>query len=319
MDDLIQRYCAGELTDLELGRLRAWRKAAPENEARFNELVRLWELSGPGLTAGRSRPPAALRSVLSEAERRRDHERRDSRYRMSLWWAVAATVVLAAGGGWLVWRELDRPKPLAAAEFSTGEQETVTVALNDGSFVRLGPKSRLAFTPHERRRDVWLDGRAYFAVARDPARPFQVRTRAGLATVLGTRFEVVVDREDMRLAVVEGRVSLAARGDRVEVGPGEVSHVRGQSPPSVMKVEDIHRLLDWPKGILVFQATPLPQVASELGRHFGVRVVLDTSKLGDRVVTAWFESEKLEVVLTTICRVTQTTCVLKGDSVTLTP
>ncbi|MEO8448903.1 MAG: FecR domain-containing protein [Gemmatimonadota bacterium] len=319
MDDLIQRYFVAGLSDLESGRLRLWRKAAPENEARFQALCRVWELSGPEVAGGRERPPSALEAVLTEAERRREDSIGSSARGLAGWWAAAAVAIVAISGGWFAWRQAGLFSPFSAAELSTGEKETVTVTLSDGSFVRLGPKSRLVLMPRRGSRDVLLEGLAYFAVAKDPSRPFHVRTRAGDATALGTRFEVRVEQDDLRLAVVEGRVALDAGGNRIEVGAGEVSHARGGAPPSVVKVEDIHAALDWPRGLLVFQATPLPEVAGELERHFGVRMVLTSPELSKRMVTAWFEDEKLEVVLTTVCRVTQTSCTLRGDSATLAP
>src|SRR6185295_580464 len=99
MDDLIQRYFVAGLSDLESGRLRAWRKAAPENEARFQGLCRVWELSGPEAASGRERPPSALEVVLAEAERRRDDTVASRSRGLAGWWAAAAVAILAIGGG----------------------------------------------------------------------------------------------------------------------------------------------------------------------------------------------------------------------------
>jgi len=317
MDHLISRYLTGELTDLETGRLRSWRKAAPENEERFRTLVRAWELSGPESARGRTRPPGVLATVVDEAERRRRVPRLRGGGRAG-WWAAAAATVLFAGSALIAWRVTDRPA-LSAAEINTGVGETSTVTLSDGSFVRIGEESRLSIVPRAGVREVRLEGRAYFAVAPDPEHPFRVLTRAGEATALGTRFEVRVGHDDLRLTVVDGRVALAVGGDRVEVSAGEVSHARRGEPPSVIKVDDVQATLDWARGLLVFQATPLPQVAHELGRHFGVETVLTSPALADRKVTAWFGDERLEVVFTTVCRVTQTKCSVRRDTVTLSP
>lgn len=314
MDELIQRSFSGGLSDLEAGRLRSWRRASPENETHYLEMRRLWELTSPEAVPGRSMPPGALERVLTTARRRKS---RRIGWRTGL---AAAAVVLAMAGG--VWYGLDRwegPLPIGAAEFSTGDNERVTITLNDGSFVRLGPRSRLSFIARPGARDIWLDGRAFFAVAPDPRRPFQVRTRSGSATALGTQFEVLVEADNLRLAVVEGRVALEAEGGEVEVGAGEVSHTRAGLPPSVVKVDDFSALVDLPTKLLVFQATPLPQAARELERHFGVTTRLTSPLLADRLVSAWFEGESLELVVTTICRVTQSSCTIRGDTVVVQP
>lgn len=47
MDELIQRSFSGGLSDVEAGRLRSWRRASPENEIHYLEMLRLWELTSP--------------------------------------------------------------------------------------------------------------------------------------------------------------------------------------------------------------------------------------------------------------------------------
>src|SRR5207247_1917000 len=84
-----------------------------------------------------------------------------------------------------------------AQEFVTGATEAATIHLRDGTVVRLAPQSRLRLTGVPGVREVTLDGRAYFAVAKLAGRPFTVKSRGGQAVVLGTRFEVDARGEEM--------------------------------------------------------------------------------------------------------------------------
>jgi transmembrane sensor len=205
--------------------------------------------------------------------------------------------------------------PLGAAEFVTGARETATVTLTDGTIVRLAPGSRLRLPTGGVTRDVWLDGQAYFAVKSDSARPFIVRTQAGDATVLGTRFELRTREDELRLVVVEGRVALEAGGEKVEVGADEVSHVKDGAGPSLARVDNVHELLEWTEGLLIFQSTPITQVSRELARHFGVSIEIQDSRIADRKVTGWFTDETLDEVLIAICRASGIDCTLEGDTV----
>jgi len=220
--------------------------------------------------------------------------------------AAAAALVLSVGSVFLL-----RQTPEAV--FTTGQDQTSTVTLLDGSVVRLGPDSRLQIWTADN-RSVSLDGAAFFAVASDSSNPFTIRTESGDAEVLGTRFELRAEPESLRLVVVEGRVALEAEGQRVEVEKGAMSSILRGSVPELPRVADVWDLLDWSGGLLIFQTTPLAQVMEEVSVHFGVSVNIGDSALARRTVTAWFDDETVEEVVGTICQVVGATCTI-GDTV----
>jgi len=227
------------------------------------------------------------------------------------WWAVAAAAALALAVG--LPRILRTPERM----FATGAGQTLTVPLADGSVVRLGPDSRLRVPEADARR-VRLSGLAFFAVAPDSAHPFLVRTARGEAQVLGTRFELRSHADSVRLVVVEGRVKLSGAGGAVEVARGGVATIAGRARPSVAQAVDLRHLLDWPQGVLIFQATPLSRVLEEVGARFGRPFVVRDSALARRTVTAWFENEPLDQVVNTVCLVVGARCSV-GDTLVAQP
>jgi transmembrane sensor len=102
-------------------------------------------------------------------------------------------------------------------------------------------------------REVTLQGRAFFAVARDETRPFVVRAGQDQVRVLGTRFEVAQEQagEGLRVVVVEGRVEVTTAAGSVEVPAGSVGRTGGAGGPTSEVVDDPRALLDWPEGIMV--------------------------------------------------------------------
>jgi ferric-dicitrate binding protein FerR (iron transport regulator) len=195
-----------------------------------------------------------------------------------------------------------------------------TVRLGDGTIVRLAPQSRLEVSAASGRgrrlREVKLEGEAFFAVAKHAGSPFTVRTRHGDALVLGTRFDVRVQKDDVRVVVVEGRVAVSSGGQEVQVGKGQMAVAAVSHQTTVSSVERPEELLDWLRHSLVFQATPLDQVAAEIRRRYQVRVDLD-SALANRTVTAWFTSQSLEEVVTIVCRVAGASCSTRDGRVVI--
>ncbi len=207
------------------------------------------------------------------------------------------------------------PEPLAVYEASQDGSRTVT--LDDGSFVRLAEGSTLREWEAEGQREFSLDGRAFFAVARDEARPFVVRAGAGEVRVLGTRFQVATDGDGVETVVVEGLVRVSNQEGSVEIPAGSRARMGTGVAPVAEEVDDVFALMSWPEGILVFQATPLSQVAVEVSRHFGRTIRINGSSLSSRRVTAWFEGESFEAVAESLCVVTEAACQSEGGGVTM--
>src|SRR5215218_3655678 len=59
MYELICRSIENRTTSAEEARLRAWREAAPENEAMYEDLARLGAMAGEVIRASSTAPPAA--------------------------------------------------------------------------------------------------------------------------------------------------------------------------------------------------------------------------------------------------------------------
>jgi transmembrane sensor len=312
MEDKIVKVLSGDATDLEIRQLEAWRAESPDHERVYAQTRRVWEMTAPSLEEPVAAPPS-LAGIVEEAERRRNSVVSLAAWKARRAWswrvAAAAAVVILAVGIATVQRG-------GGSRYATGSDEYRTVTLADGSIVRLAPESTLRVRGASS-RSIRLEGRAFFAVATDSTRPFTVETPVGRAQVLGTRFEIASSADSLRLVVVEGRVALAASGTSVEVARGEVSRVTAGSAPSAPAAADVWAVLDWPSGLLVFQATPFADVVEQIGRYFGVSFSLRDDDLAQRTVTAWFLDETLAEVVNTVCAIVGAQCVV-GDSVEVT-
>jgi ferric-dicitrate binding protein FerR (iron transport regulator) len=321
MDELIIRSLQGLATDEEEKALHVWRQTALQNERYYRDMARVWRHAELVEPAAAQSPPTRAVAALPTAPGTRRIAGGTARARLK--WAarplaVAAALVVGIGIGAFV---LDSPdtSDFASAELVTGANEMVTTRLGDGTIVRLGEHSRLRVSDSGGNREVWLDGRAFFAVAREEGRRFVVRTRAGDAVVLGTRFDVQIDDDGMQVFVVEGKVAHHAGGREVEVSAMEVSRASHGAAPDVSAVDDPAPLLDWLGEFMVFRSTPIRDVAREIERHFQVEVRIADASVADRTVTAWFTDESLEDVLLIVCRAADAHCLVRDNVVTIEP
>ncbi len=310
-DDFILRGVEGDLPGPEFEALTRWRSADPANERRYRQLAQLsaaLAVHERGAVPARPDPGELIR----RSQARLGPGRAGRRWLFGL--AAAAAIGLLAFGIYQVHPDQAASRDSMVRELMTGPGETSTVQLADGSVVRLAPESRLSFRADER-REVWLEGTAYFAVAKQEGRPFVVRTRAGSTTVLGTRFELQATTDRLRVVVVEGRVAVENEGKRIEVDGGEMTFVGSGVDPVVNKVPEPNELVDWVGKVLLFRDTPLERAVGEIERTYPIEILIEDSTLRRHLVTATFPEQPVEQVVNTVCRILDADCVILRDTV----
>ncbi|MCF8479917.1 MAG: FecR family protein [Rhodospirillum sp.] len=179
------------------------------------------------------------------------------------------------------------------ADYVTGTGERRDLRLDDGSMVFLAPESAISVAFHGRERRVrLLAGRAFFEVAPDPDRPFEVRAEGVTTRVLGTAFDESVSGSGANIAVRHGLVrvdyagggravseSLTA-GDWLRVGKdGFVDKGAGQ-PDQVGS---------WRTGELVVQDRSITEVVDALRPYYNGAIVFANGEVGDLRVTGVYD------------------------------
>lgn len=326
MDEVIFRAFHGLTTPAETELLRNWREKDIGNERRYWELQLL--LSDTQKAAAYVCPPPPPIGELVAPSRPRGGQR--SAFPQSSSWKshllhlgsglVAAAIAIVLIG--LSFRGPDTDAGLlGSGEIVTGATETVTIGLADGTVVRLAPSSRLRLTGGAGGREVWLDGRAYFAVAKQEGAPFRVRTHVGEAVVLGTRFDLEARSDSLQLLVIEGAVNVAAGGGSKAVEASQAAIANRTQAPVVIAVDEsyVREETRWVGDFLVFEDTPLSSVARELTAHFGVPVEVLDSTLALHTVRGTFAEQTLDSVLIQICRAVSGRCTLTPSGATISP
>ncbi|UOE52053.1 FecR family protein [Mucilaginibacter sp. SMC90] len=150
------------------------------------------------------------------------------------------------------------------------------VVLPDGTKVWLNAASSLkypaTFTGSERR--VELTGEAYFEVAKDPSKPFNVKTASQTVTVLGTHFNInsYTDEGTTKTTLLEGSVRVTNNaGQSVKIIPGEQA-INTLSYINVNANANVDEAIAWKNGKFMFNNTDLQTIMRQLSRWYEVDV-----------------------------------------------
>jgi transmembrane sensor len=201
----------------------------------------------------------------------------------SLRWAIAAAVsALAIALSWALWSNA------SVESLQTRIGETRSLQLADGSRVILGGRTqiRVSLGSHSRQIDL-LRGEAFFAVAKDPARPFEVHAGNATVTAVGTEFNVRRGSDRVLVAVIEGRVVVAPEQNqnKVPLEAGQQTVVDRKGIESSQKLVDTAAATAWQSGRLVFRREPLRYVIEDVNRYASRPIVLEDARNGDIRIT----------------------------------
>lgn len=164
---------------------------------------------------------------------------------------------------------------------STPRGKVQTIILADGTKVLLNNESKLRFPTRftGESRTVWLEGEAYFAVAKDASHPFIVKSRDLSTTALGTKFNVkAYNDKAIHITLVDGSVKVTD-GNQQEVilKPGE--DVCTVNDKLVITDADTKTYRQWEDGYFYYDNVPLIDVLVELGRWYNINIELQNRRL----------------------------------------
>jgi len=189
--------------------------------------------------------------------------------------------------------------------------KNLSVTLQDGSVVMLNSGSSMTYPSSFAgmdTREVQLKGEAFFEVAKNPKKPFIVRTETIYTQVFGTVFNVSAYEEDdtTEVVLVEGSVGVG-KSNKVNpealqmLAPSQkASNIMGGEKDFVVEDVDVSSYISWTKGILAFENESMGQIIKRLQRQYNIKIVNQYEELDERRFTGMFDEETIDHVLKTI-------------------
>ncbi len=311
--DLLIAFLSGECSMQDQVLVRQWIAASEENRAQFEAMEKLW------LEADHAYPPsvtvdteAAWRKVsqrIGPAESpllpmRRKLTGNGGLIRKAML-AAAIVLPLLTIGLYFILRE-SAPEQLNL----TAGQAITHATLPDGSEITLNRGGSLSYPEQfgKTRREVKLEGEAFFAVRPDPGKPFLVHTPDMKVVVKGTAFNVLAIPGTGRseVFVKSGSVAVFALDqteapvDSVLLKPGEKVICRTQGHRLELLQAKNENDLFWMSKTLIFKGTELSEVFAALSKNYGVQIAAgDTALLRLRLTTS-FENQPIERIMEVI-------------------
>ncbi len=185
----------------------------------------------------------------------------------------------------------------------TGPGEKLTLTMSDKTVITVNSKSEISFTSsyNEKERVINLKGEAYFEIAPDSLRPFRVESEEITTTALGTAFNVYAREGQIKIALTEGKVSVAKSDREVRLLPGQMALWERQNPDKtdfLVKNFNKDEIEAWREGKLIIDRKPLSEILADLEAWYQVEMQIDKGVELDKKVIGTFENKNLRDVLT---------------------
>ena len=199
--------------------------------------------------------------------------------------------------------------------------------LDDGTKVWLCAGSRLAFPTMftGKKREVWLEGEAYFEVTHIPDQRFIVNSREISLKVLGTRFYLSACSADEEIVTVllEGSVALNENSllgltrKEVILEPGQKAiFTKSNKTINVEQEADVEFYIAWTEGWFLFSKESLFKVFNKLERYYNVKFIYDKSFASDDLISGKLDlKDSISDVLVTLSGLSKISYKIENENI----
>lgn len=220
---------------------------------------------------------------------------------------------------------------------------TSSLVLADGTQVRLNAGSKLTYPEvfSGSKREVYLDGEAFFEVTKNPKAPFLVHAGKITVKVLGTTFNVKAYSGDANIetTLISGKVHVMLNDDpekEIVLSPHEKLTVTNPIPAETntvqtresnalryqvqaLPVNTSNNFVEtaWLNHKLVFSNESFDEVARQLERKYNVHVYFRNNKLKEEHISGIFEKENISKVLEILKMTTRFNYTVEGADIYL--
>ena len=313
---LITRKLSGEASQSELDELAGLLSADPALKEEADIYTRYWEQQQQEQNVNTE---LALQKVLGQINI--DTEPTYSSLdgipvkRIPVWkiiMRIAAMLVLLAGLGIGAYKLFINPKRVDTVQADLVQKQNAkgvksTIELADGSKIWLNADSKVQYPAlfNGNTREVYLNGEAFFDIAKNPSKPFIIHLSNGTVRVLGTSFNIkAYDNEPVvETSVATGKVAFIPRlknnrkADTVFLTPNNKVVYRLDEEKIITAVTVSEEDKAWTEGKMIFRAMLFKEIAVELERNFGKKVVFNNEEVRNYRLTGSFQNNTLAEIL----------------------
>ena len=230
-------------------------------------------------------------------------------------WLSAAAMLLGlfSFAAWFIVKQGTVKEDLQYVSESAGAGTTRIIYLNDGSKVTLNAGTVLRYPKKFTgvKREVYLNGEAYFEIAHHPEKSFLVHSGKVITSVLGTSFNVAAYEKisSLSVTVVSGKVAVKniTNNQLVMLKPKQrVSLSNLNKQFMVDTVKDADDMIAWRKGELIFNNATLEEIAYRIGFKYNEHIEITNKEKSLKKITGTFNKQSFPEIMNAITRLTGT-------------
>lgn len=299
MDKQIDKYFAGELSDIEKKELF---DLIESDEANKKEFIRMQNIVVLSKLFRKKGDKELADDMFAQLDASISRKRVRHLLLNTLKYAAVALVVLL--NGWLISDKLfPEEKETLYTEIKVPKGQRVFMTFADGTEAWLSPRSSIRI-PNEfkdNERLVELDGEGFFSVTKDTQRPFIVKTKQYNIRVLGTKFNVFAYSESNKFEtdLVEGSVEVSSSlqpNEKILMKPNEKVSVQNNKLTKSAFIFNNEAYLE--EGIFSFNNKQFSEIIEYLSLWYNIRFELQPSAGANRYITGKFrQSDDIERIL----------------------
>ncbi len=299
-EEKIFNYLNGFSDPSESAEVEAWKAESEANASAFEQIKKIHELSAVNTTAAQPNVEVAWDKVsdhLFSAKEVKMPDTTSTSGNMALLYRIAAVLVLAVGVSYFFLAQQNAGQYDLAYTTAQGEVKELTLA--DGTQVVVNENSTFRYqTAFEGdHRSVYLEGEAFFDVAKNPDKPFVIHSETATTKVLGTSFNLIASKKGAAVDVFSGKVAFG----NLEKNASNVVLVKGQRAvyhkgKAQLKEGANPNALAWKTRQLTFEATPLKDMVRTLEKIYRVDIEYP-KEIANCSITSTFDNQTLEQVL----------------------
>ncbi len=176
----------------------------------------------------------------------------------------------------------------------------VSFNLPDGTTGMLNSGSLIEYSiPFSNKRNISLEGEAWFEVKADTAHPFNINVPNSTIKVTGTRFNVsaYLDEDYIEVVLLNGKISFIDNINNKEsiIQPSEkLVYKKGMITKSHV---DPIKYSAWIEGKLVFRDDSMDEIIRRMERWYNIKITIADKELEKYSFHATFQDDSLEDVL----------------------
>ena len=276
INDIISKYLTGNASMSEKKQLISWLKEDEGNKTLFNEIKDIYIASG----------------TIKLIDQNHDQSWNEFHKNVSapktikftgiLKYAAITILAMVVGSAITQYSKKIGSDDVSMSRVEVPVGQMSKLVLFDGTEVWLNSGSVFEYPSrfNKKNRTVYLNGEAYFDVAKNEELPFIIESNRIHVKVLGTSFNFSAYDTDnyTNLTLVEGEVDLLAPTGRLltKMMPGEMADL-SEGKLSIKEV-DTSFYDSWKDGKLKYSGAPLGEIAQKLERWYHVSIQFQDEK-----------------------------------------